>query len=146
MGRPLETGRLWRFGEFVFDRRSLELRSGDRVVHLQQQPAQVLAVLIERAGQVVTRDELRQSVWCTDTHVDFDRGLHYCINQVRAALGDPADAPRYLETLDGRAYRFIEPVQLVVEEGTSSWRPAVAAAIFVAAVLVATITWWALGP
>jgi DNA-binding winged helix-turn-helix (wHTH) protein len=145
MARSPETGHLLEFGEFVFDRRSLELRSGGQVVSLQQQPAQVLAVLVERAGRIVTRDELRQAVWCTDTHVDFDRGLHYCVNQIRAALGDPADTPRYLETLDGRAYRFIAPVQTAVGPETTRWRPSMAALVLAAA-LVATITWWAFWP
>jgi DNA-binding winged helix-turn-helix (wHTH) protein/TolB-like protein len=147
MAAPPETGHPLRFGDFVFDRRSLELRSGGHVVHLQQQPAQVLAVLIARAGEIVTRDELRQAVWCTDTHMDFDRGLNYCINQIRAALGDAADAPRYLETLRGRGYRFTGNLLPVVDAPEASpARPIGLLALAAALALVATAGWWALAP
>lgn len=147
MSAPPETGHLTEFGEFVFDRRSLELRSGSHVVHLQQQPAQVLAVLTERAGRIVTREELRRAVWKTDTPVDFDRGLHYAINQIRAALGDAADAPRFLETLHGRGYRFTADVQQVIEvPRASAVRPALTLAVVAVLALVATVAWWAMMP
>ncbi len=147
MAAPPETGHLLRFGDFVFDRRSLELRQGSHVVHLQQQPAQVLALLIDRAGHVVTREELRQAVWSADTRVDFDRGLSYCINQIRAALGDAADAPRYLETLHGRGYRFTGDVRPVHSEPVESpARPIALVALVTALVMVATAGWWALAP
>jgi DNA-binding winged helix-turn-helix (wHTH) protein len=96
-----------RFGDFELDRHTLELRRNGELVKLQQQPARVLALLIERAGDLVTREELRKAVWADDTFVDFDRGLNYCIRQIRSALGETADAPRYLETLRGRGYRFV---------------------------------------
>lgn len=96
-----------RFGEFRFDKHTLELWQSDAPVKLQQQPARVLAILIEHAGDLVTREELRKQIWSDDTFVDFDRGLNYCISQIRTALGDTAESPRYLETLRGRGYRFV---------------------------------------
>jgi DNA-binding winged helix-turn-helix (wHTH) protein len=100
-------GRTVRFDDFELDRHTLELRKAGEPVKLQQQPARVLAILTEHAGDLVSRETLRAAIWGDDTFVDFDRGLNYCINQIRAALGDTADAPRYLETLRGRGYRFI---------------------------------------
>jgi DNA-binding winged helix-turn-helix (wHTH) protein len=103
--------RVVRFDDFEFDRHTLELRKGSEAVRLQQQPARVLAVLTENAGDLVLRETLRTTIWGDDTFVDFDRGLNYCINQIRTALGDTADAPRYLETLRGRGYRFIGRIE-----------------------------------
>jgi DNA-binding winged helix-turn-helix (wHTH) protein/TolB-like protein len=102
--------RIYRFGVFQFDADRLELFRSGRQVPLQPQPAQVLTTLVERAGQVVTRDELRRAVWPDDTFVDFDRGLNFCIAQIRAALTDDAHAPRYVRTLPKRGYEFIYPV------------------------------------
>ena len=102
-----------RFGLFEFDTGSRELRRQGRLVRLEPQPARALALLVERAGEMVTRDDLRAHVWDAGTHVDFDRGLTYCIGQVRAALGDAGDNPRFVETLPKRGYRFIAPVQHV---------------------------------
>jgi len=95
------------FDDFAFDRHTLELRKAGEPVKLQQQPARVLAILTEHAGDLVSRETLRAAIWGDDTFVDFDRGLNYCVKQIRDALGDTADAPRYLETLRGRGYRFI---------------------------------------
>ena len=95
------------FDDFEFDRHTLELRKAGEPVKLQQQPARVLAILTEHAGDLVSRETLRAAIWGDDTFVDFDRGLNYCVKQIRDALGDTADAPRYLETLRGRGYRFI---------------------------------------
>ena len=99
-----------RFGPFAFDAASGELRRGADVVRLQAQPAQVLALLVARAGEVVTRDALRDAVWGRDTFVDFDKGLNFAIAQVRAALGDSAETPTYIRTLPKRGYQFIAPV------------------------------------
>jgi len=99
--------RVVQFDNFTFDRHTLELHRDGAPVKLQQQPARVLAVLTERAGDLVSREEIRKAIWTDDTFVDFDRGLNYCISQIRTALDDSADAPRYLETLRGRGYRFI---------------------------------------
>jgi DNA-binding winged helix-turn-helix (wHTH) protein len=79
-------------------------------VKLQSQPARVLAVLLAHAGEIVTRDRLQHELWGSDTHVDFDRGLNYCIAQIRSALGDSAESPRYIETIPKQGYRFIAPV------------------------------------
>ena len=78
---------------------------------LQDQPFQVLAVLLEHAGDVVTREELRQKLWPADTFVDFDTGLNSAIKKLRDALGDSAEEPRYIETLPRRGYRFIAHVE-----------------------------------
>ncbi len=102
--------RQFRFGQFVFDADSGALTRDGVLRRLQPQPARVLALLLERAGEVVSRDELRQAIWGQDTFVDFERGLNFCIAQVRSVLGDSAEAPRYLETLPRRGYRFIAPV------------------------------------
>jgi DNA-binding winged helix-turn-helix (wHTH) protein len=98
------------FAEFEFDAASGELRRGSAVVRLEPQPARVLAHLVERAGQVVTRTELQQTVWGGETFVDFEHGLNYCIAQIRTALGDSAASPRFIETLPRRGYRFVAPV------------------------------------
>ena len=77
---------------------------------LERQPSVVLSSLVTHAGQLVTREELRQAVWPHGTHVDFDRGLNYCVREIRAALGDDARAPRFIETRPRVGYRFIAPV------------------------------------
>ena len=104
-----------RFGLYEFDARSGTLTREGVPVRLQPQPARVLALLIDRAGDVVTREELRTTVWGEATFVDFERGLNFCIAQIRSALGDSADSPRFIETLPRRGYRFIAPVRPAVE-------------------------------
>ena len=108
--RQSEGGRV-RFGLFEFDPSTGELRRDGTLVRLQPQPAAVLAYLLDRAGEVVTRDALRQTIWGGDTFVDFDRGLNFCIAQIRAALADTADSPRFIRTLPKRGYQFIAPVE-----------------------------------
>src|SRR5205823_11027808 len=100
----------FRFGVFAFHRASRELRRDGMLVRLQAQPAQVLACLLERAGDVVSREELRQVVWPEGTFVDFERGLNFCIAQIRAALNDNAVEPRFVRTIPKRGYQFIAPV------------------------------------
>ncbi len=102
-----------RFGIFDFSPSTGELRRDGEPVRLQAQPAKVLAALLSRAGQVVTRDTLQREVWGEGTHVDFERGLNFCIAQVRSTLGDTADAPRYIETVPRQGYRFIAPTEPV---------------------------------
>ena len=99
-----------RFGVFEVDVRSAELRKQGVRIKLQEQPFQVLAVLLQRPGEVVTREELRSQNWPPDTFVDFDNSLNTAINKLREALGDSADNPRFIETLPRRGYRFITPV------------------------------------
>jgi len=101
----------YRFGVFAFDDRAATLTRSDRPVAIEPQPARALALLLSRAGDVVSRDELRAHLWGDDTHVDFDRGLAYCIGQLRAALGDSADNPRFVQTLPRRGFCFIAPVE-----------------------------------
>jgi DNA-binding winged helix-turn-helix (wHTH) protein/TolB-like protein len=102
---------MFRFGLFEFDPVAGELRKQGRLVRIEPQPARALALLLAHAGSVITREQLRAHLWDDGTHVDFDRGLAYCIGQVRTALGDSAENPRFLETLPRRGYRFIAPVR-----------------------------------
>jgi DNA-binding winged helix-turn-helix (wHTH) protein/TolB-like protein len=101
---------LYRFGIFALDDRTAILTRSDRPVALEPQPARALALLLSRAGDLVTRDELRAHLWGGDTHVDFDRGLAYCIGQLRTALGDSAENPRFVQTHPRRGFSFIAPV------------------------------------
>jgi DNA-binding winged helix-turn-helix (wHTH) protein/TolB-like protein len=100
----------YRFGTFEFNDRTCILTRSDRPVALEPQPARALALLVSRAGDVVTREEMRGYLWGDGTHVDFDRGLAYCIGQLRAALGDSAENPRFVQTLPRRGFSFIAPV------------------------------------
>jgi len=99
-----------RFGVFEADLRSGELRKQGVKVKLQEQPFQILQILLQHPGEVVTREELQQKIWPVDTFVDFDHGLNNAIRRLREALGDTADTPRFIETLPKRGYRFIGPV------------------------------------
>ncbi len=105
------SGKIARFGVFELDLGAGELRKNGAKLRLQEQPFQVLALLLERAGDVVTRDELRQKLWPADTFVDFDHSLNTAVNKLRETLGDSASSPRYIETLARRGYRFIAPTQ-----------------------------------
>jgi DNA-binding winged helix-turn-helix (wHTH) protein len=103
-------GALVRFGMFELEPASGELRKAGVLIKLRPQPLKVLAFLARRPGRLITREELREDVWGGDTYVDFDQGLNYCIKEIRAALGDSAETPLYVETLPRRGYRFIAPV------------------------------------
>ncbi|MGB8061527.1 MAG: winged helix-turn-helix domain-containing protein [Candidatus Sulfotelmatobacter sp.] len=111
MAVPQSNRRVVRFGVFELDLNAGELRKNGAKLRLQGQPFQVLTLLLERSGEVVTREELQQKLWPSDTFVDFDHSLNTAINKVREALGDSASSPRYVETLARRGYRFIAPVQ-----------------------------------
>jgi DNA-binding winged helix-turn-helix (wHTH) protein len=100
-----------RFGPYEVDLRSGEIHKHGIRLKLQDQPFQVLAILLEHPGEVVTRDELRQKLWPADTFVDFDTGLNSAIKKLRDVLSDSADEPRYIETLPRRGYRFIAAVE-----------------------------------
>jgi TolB-like protein/DNA-binding winged helix-turn-helix (wHTH) protein/tetratricopeptide (TPR) repeat protein len=110
MANPSGSVRKARFGPYEVDFRAGELLKNGRRIRLQDQPLQILAMLLERPGGVVTREELRQRLWPTDTFVDFDHGLNNAINRLREALNDSADAPRFIETHPRRGYRFIAEV------------------------------------
>jgi DNA-binding winged helix-turn-helix (wHTH) protein/TolB-like protein len=99
-----------RFGIFDFDVESGQLRKNGRPVSLERQPARVLAILLARPGELVSREELRERVWGRETHVDFDHGLAYCLSQIRGALGDRSENPRFVQTFPKRGYKFIAPV------------------------------------
>jgi TolB-like protein/DNA-binding winged helix-turn-helix (wHTH) protein/Tfp pilus assembly protein PilF len=105
-----KTSSLVCFGEYTFDPGTGELLRGPTPLKLQPQPAKVLAILIRRAGQVVTRQELVDEVWGSETFVDYEQGLNYAVRQIRTVLEDDADHPRFLETLPKRGYRFIAPL------------------------------------
>jgi cholera toxin transcriptional activator len=113
-----QSGRVVRFGVFELDLAAGELRKSGARLRLQEQPFQVLALLLQRAGDVVTREELRQKLWPADTFVDFDHSLNTAVNKLREALGDSASSPRYIETLARRGYRFIAPLQNDVGTGS----------------------------
>src|SRR5438128_3340158 len=106
-----DRGRILRFGPFELDLRSGELRKNGSRVGLQDQPLQILSVLLERPGEMVTREELRQRLWPADTFVDFEHGLNAAVKRLRDALGDAADIPRFVETVPRRGYRFIGSVE-----------------------------------
>ena len=124
-----EVERPMRFGSFELDRRSRELRKGSSRIRLQEQPFEILCLMLERPGHVVTRDELRQRLWPEGTFVDFEHSLNAAVKRLRAALGDDADNPRYVETLPRRGYRFIgameEDVALETPAGAARLRLAV---------------------
>lgn len=113
MPQARPAGRIVRFGAFVLDLSAGELRKSGVRIRLQEQPFQVLALLLERPGDVITRDEVRQKLWPSDTFVDFDHSLNTAVNKLREALGDSASSPRYVETLAKRGYRFLVPVECV---------------------------------
>jgi eukaryotic-like serine/threonine-protein kinase len=100
-----------RFGVFEVDLRSGELRKSGARIHMQEQPFQILVMLLERPAEVVTREELRTKLWPGDTFVDFEHGVNSAVARLREALGDSADSPRYVETLPRRGYRFIAAVE-----------------------------------
>jgi TolB-like protein/DNA-binding winged helix-turn-helix (wHTH) protein/Flp pilus assembly protein TadD len=103
-------GRL-RFGVFEMDLRAGELRKHGLKIRIQEQPFQVLAMLVQRAGEVVTREELQKKLWPADTFVDFDHGLNKAINKIREALSDSSESPRFVETVARRGYRFLADVK-----------------------------------
>jgi TolB-like protein/DNA-binding winged helix-turn-helix (wHTH) protein/tetratricopeptide (TPR) repeat protein len=100
-----------RFGVFEFDPRSGELRKQGIRIKLQEQPCQILAVLLERRGEMVTREELQRHLWPSDTFVDFDHSLNTAVMRLREALNDSSESPRFIETLPRRGYRFIAPLE-----------------------------------
>jgi Tol biopolymer transport system component/DNA-binding winged helix-turn-helix (wHTH) protein len=113
-----------RFGNYEVDLRAGELRRGGLKVKLGGQPFDVLVTLLEKPGQVVTREDLHDKLWSQDTFVDFEHGLNKAINKVREALGDDADNPRFIETLPRRGYRFLAPVMQPAPEALAEQNPA----------------------
>lgn len=116
MGTSLPVPRAYRFGVFVADIPAGELHKNGITIKLGQQPFQILTLLLEHAGQVVSREQLRQTLWPADTFVDFDHNMNSAVNKLREALNDSAEHPRYIETLPRRGYRFLLPVESVATE------------------------------
>src|SRR5229473_1023533 len=144
--------RVVRFSFFEVDLRAGELRRNGVKVKLQEQPFQILAMLLERRGEVVTREELRARLWSEDTFVDFDHSLNSAIRRLRDALGDSAENPRFVETLGRRGYRFIVPaddvspaaeigIAAAPEQSKSSFfRPWIAIALL-SAIMTVVLVW-----
>src|SRR5438067_427818 len=109
MGAPAPNTSFLRFGIFELDLQTGELRKGGRKIRLRPQAARVLAVLAAHAGQLVSREQLKDEIWGQETFVDFEHGLNLCIGEIRSALSDDAETPRYIETLPRRGYRFMMP-------------------------------------
>jgi TolB-like protein/DNA-binding winged helix-turn-helix (wHTH) protein len=140
--------RLVRFGGFEFDLESGDLWKGSRRIKLQNQPRQVLRVLVSRPGELVTREELRRELWPSDTFVDFDNGLNVVIRKIRDALGDVTPSPRFVETEKAQGYRFIAPLselpaQPDIESATASPRlnPQLVFAALAFAMVAGTSIW-----
>src|SRR6476646_8469014 len=113
MASPAGASSVIRFGPFELDAANGELRKAGVSLKIHPQPLQVLLLLAQHAGQTVTREEIQHSLWGDNTFVDFERGINFCVNQIRVALGDDAEKPRYVETLPRRGYRFIAPASTV---------------------------------
>jgi len=122
-----ETGsaKRYRFGVFEADVASGELRRQGIRIKLNAQPFQVLLMLLDRPGEVLTREEISRALWSDGTFVDYDHGVNSAVNRIREALGDAANTPRYVETLARRGYRFVAPVQKIQDEPQLESRQAV---------------------
>jgi len=96
----------WRFGVFDFDGQTLELSKNGRLVAARPQPLKLLALLVAHPADVVSREDLQRTLWGSETFVDFEQGVNHAIRELRAALGDTAESPRFIQTLPGRGYRF----------------------------------------
>src|SRR5271156_2127111 len=149
-GHPL------RFSSFELDLRARELRKHGLKIKLQDQPFQILALLLERPGEVVTREQLRDRLWPADTFVDFDHSLNSAVKKLRQALNDDPDVPRFIETLPRRGYRFIAPLRngsspdsaaAEVPESTSARQNSVAGSATLSSSTLRTHQWklWAAG-
>src|SRR5258705_8430975 len=106
MGNPVNGRRLYRFGDFALDAQTAELTRAGNKIPLREQPAQLLLALLEKPGELVTREQLIGRLWDPGTFVDFDRGLNKAINHLREAPGDSADQPRFIETRPRKGYLF----------------------------------------
>src|SRR6185436_620683 len=131
--------RLLQFGIFELDLKAGELRRNGSKVRLQEQPFQVLTVLLEQPGEVVSREELRNRLWPADTFVDFDHSLNAAIRRLREALGDSADSPRFVATVARRGYRFLVPVN---GKPAARWVRAGLAVGAIALLVAVAFGWW----
>ena len=115
MSHPASPESVFRFGVFELDSRTGELRKAGVRLKVPEQSIQVLATLLERPGELVTREELRTKLWPDDTVVEFDHSINSAVKRLRQALGDTADTPRFIETLPRRGYRFVFPLDRAEE-------------------------------
>ncbi|MBZ5642131.1 MAG: winged helix-turn-helix domain-containing protein [Acidobacteriia bacterium] len=120
MGVTMNGRSIIRFGEYELDLQAGVLRKNGMRIRCQEQPLQVLAALVERPGELVTREELRRRVWSQDTFVDFDHALNTAIKKIRASLNDDADSPRYVETVPRRGYRFVAQIEPEAQPSVAS--------------------------
>src|SRR5437762_11078342 len=118
------SSRILRFGPFEAEVQAGELRKQGLKVRLQDQPFQILVMLLDRHGELVTRQEIHQKLWPADTFVDFDHGLNNAVNRLREALGDSAESPRFIETLPKKGYRFIGKVTGYEPPAEAEYQPA----------------------
>jgi cholera toxin transcriptional activator len=126
MPEARSAGKIVRFGVFEADLVSGELRKNGTIVRVQEQPFQVLTLLLQQPGELVTREDVCRKLWPADTFVDFDHGLNTAVNKLREALGDAAANPRFVQTVARRGYRFIAPVQGTEKASASPATPTVA--------------------
>jgi len=151
MNQDIPAKPVMRFGPFKADLLVGELRRDGVKLRLVGQPLAILAILLERSGEVVTREELRTKLWPSDTFVDFDHSLNAAVNKLRSALGDSADDPKYVETLLGRGYRFVAPIDHCSESSITisaapeqtkspSFRPWTAIA-FLSPIVIGVLVW-----
>jgi len=118
VGVDARSSRVLRFGVFELHVRSGELRKEGRLIHLRHQPVSVLRMLLERSGELVTRHEITSAMWPDDVDIDVEQGLNHCMKEIRGALGDRPDSPRFIQTLPRRGYRFL--VEVFVEHESAS--------------------------
>src|SRR5665213_1714612 len=114
---------LIRFGEFELDEQTCELRRNGSLIRIQQQPARILAFLLNHQGALVSRKEIQNAIWGRDTFVDFEQSLNFCIRQIRITLNDQAEKPIFIETLPRQGYRFIGRAEMIRgSQGTAEGR------------------------
>src|SRR3954451_6580658 len=113
MQEAAKSARVFRFGVYEVDAATGELRKQGLRIRIQEQPAQFLLMLLDHAGEVVSREEIRRKLWPPDTFVDFDQGLGASLRKLRQALGDDAETPRYIETIPKQGFRFVAPVERI---------------------------------
>jgi DNA-binding winged helix-turn-helix (wHTH) protein len=118
IGAQFLSHRVYRFARFELETRSGELRRNGYRVRIQEQPRRILVLLLERAGDLVTREEMHRTLWPADTFVDFDIGLNAAIRKLRMALGDRVKHPQFIETAARRGYRFVAPVAVFEIDST----------------------------
>lgn len=149
-GMPQERKRKYGFGDFEVDPAELQLRRRGVGIRIQEQPLRLLLILLERPGELVSRDELRDQIWAADTFVEFEHSLNTSVSKLRRALEDSAETPRYIETIPRRGYRFIgelrslEPALQQDESswwrrGRLAWMPA--AVLLAASMLAGSVVW-----